>query len=80
MDALTKIKDLQEKQEKARTASTRLSTQLETLEGEKESLEAELKGEFGITFEDVEGELERLAAEQQEVLADAEEKLSKINL
>lgn len=80
MDTLAKIKDLQDKKAKAATASTRVATQVEALEGEKDGLEQELQENFSITFEQVETELERLAEEQAARLADAEEAFSKINL
>lgn len=80
MDALAKIKDLKDKQAKAATASTRVATQLETLGEETTRLETALQDEFSITFEEAEAESERLEAEQAKILADAEEKLAKINL
>jgi hypothetical protein len=79
METLDKIKDLQEKQAKAQTASTRLATQLEALEEEQKRLESQLAAEFSITFEQVESELEKLAEQQAKLLADAEKKLAKIN-
>lgn len=80
MDALTRIKDLKDKQGKAATASTRVATQLETLGEETTRLETELQDEFSITFEEAEAEQARLEEEQAKLLADAEEKLAKINL
>jgi hypothetical protein len=77
---LTRIKDLKDKQAKAATASTRVATQLETLGEEIGRLETGLQDEFSITFEEAEAEQARLEAEQAALLADAEEKLAKINL
>lgn len=79
-DTLAKIKDLKDKQAKAATASTRVATQLESLSEETARLETELQDEFSITFEEAQAEQERLEAEQAQLLADAEEKLAKINL
>lgn len=79
-DVISRIKDLQEKKQKAQTASTRLSTQLETLAEDKQKLEDKLENDFGITFEEAEAKMEELQAEQKRLLEQAEEKLSRINL
>ena len=80
MDTVERIKQLQEKKQKADLASAKLKGQIEGLRTQREELEESLKEKFGLTFDEVAEHVSKLEQEQEDKLVEAEKLFDKINL
>lgn len=79
-DIISEIKELKAKKAKAETAVTKYTTQLETLNDQRDTLIVKLMSDHGIAPEEVDSYIFDLKEKQDKLLNEAKEKLSKINL
>jgi uncharacterized coiled-coil DUF342 family protein len=80
MNPLDEIKELKAKKAKGETALTKYSTQIESMVEQRDRLVKSLQDEHGISPDELESYLEKLEQKRDALLAEAKEKLDKINL
>lgn len=80
MNPLEEIKELKAKKAKGETALTKYSTQIESMVEQRDRLVKSLQDEHGISPDELEDYLEKLEQKRDSLLAEAKEKLDKINL
>lgn len=80
MNPLEEIKELKAKKAKGETALTKYSTQIESMVEQRDRLVKSLQDEHGISPDELDDYLQKLEQKRDALLADAKEKLDKINL
>lgn len=80
MDQVERVKRLQEKHQQAQIALERAKVKLESAQGAYDSLVIQIEQEFNIQVDDIEGHIQSLKSELDELLLSVEQKLDKIEL